>query len=357
MTKKKYLSNKKTAQQTISISPALKEWIQRYVNVQYRENPKDERFKSISSFYNSVMENVLRTFDMGKTLDDFERVEDKEVRDFFEPFTFKATIPLYEMVSESNRFTPFSFEFTTRFLLRYTNWLRKNFKPENFKGLSILFERIRTRYGTSNVSTDMILEVIPREKNQPIRGILEFIGKQKNLHFENCKYFAAIFGMLGAKVTEFIYSPKDYYCRLDLVETELLFKKELFKKERIQLLKENVRFIINYDRMLDDKDKYLWMKLAEDNDLFISFKNESAFIKWIKIIEEDIQKFGTPEEFLKKILLFFEKIHWIRIESLKDQLFQIEQHIEKNPNQKQLLTDYLSQHAQISQKDKIYSLQ
>ena len=106
MTKKKYLSNKKTAQQTISISLALKEWIKRYVNVQHREDPKDERFKSISSFYNNVMGNVLRIFEKSKTLDDFERVEDKEVRDFFEPFTFNATIPLYEMVSENNRFTP-----------------------------------------------------------------------------------------------------------------------------------------------------------------------------------------------------------------------------------------------------------
>ena len=356
MTKKKYLSNKKTAHQTISISPALKEWIKRYVNVKYREDPNDERFRSISNFYNHVMEYVLEIFEKGKTLDDFKRVEDKEVKDFFEPFTFKATIPLYEMVSESNRFTPFSLEFTTRFLLRYTNWLRKHFKSRNFKDLSLLFERIRTRYGTSNVSTDMRLEVTPGEKNQSIQGVLEFIGKQRNLHFENIKYFAAIFGMLGARITEFIYSPTDYYCRLDLVETELLFKKELAKKERIKLLKENIRFIINYNRMLDDKDKYLWMKLAEDNELFITFKNENAFIKWIKIIEEDLQRFGTPEEFLKKLLLFFEKIHWIRIESLKDQSFRLEQHIEINRDQMQLLMNYFTQHTKISRKNKIYSL-
>jgi len=276
MTKKKYLSNKKTAQQTISISPALKEWIKRYANVNHRDNPNDERFKSISAFYNYVMDNIMELFERGKTLDDFKRVEDKEVKDFFEPFTFNATIPLYEMVSESNRYTPFSFEFTTRFLLRYTNWLKKHFSPGNFEDLSLLFERIRTRYGTSNVSKDMSLEIILGENKHPTRGVLEFIGKQKNLHFENCKYFAAIFGMLGIRITDFIYEPDNYYCRLDLIETELLFKKELIKKERIKLLKENVDFIINYNRMLDDKDKYIWMNLAEDNQLCISFKTKSA---------------------------------------------------------------------------------
>jgi len=49
-TSKKFLSNKKTAQQSISISPALKDWIQRYVNMNHRESPNDMRFKSVSAF-------------------------------------------------------------------------------------------------------------------------------------------------------------------------------------------------------------------------------------------------------------------------------------------------------------------
>ena len=55
----------------------------------------------------------------------------------------------------------------------------------------------------------------------------------------------------------------------------------------LRLIKENVDFVINFIRLLDDKDKYLWMKLAEDNELCISFKSKSAFNKWIKIIEEN----------------------------------------------------------------------
>lgn len=356
MTKKKFLSYKKTAQQTISISPALKDWIKRYVNVKHRENPNDKSFSSISAFYNYVMNNILELFEKGKTLDDIKRVEDKEVSDFFEPFTFKATIPLYEMVSETNRYTPFSFDFTTRFLIHYTNWMRRQFRPGNFKDLSLLFERIRTRYAITKISKDMRLEIIPGENKQPTRGVLEFIGKQRNLHFENCKYFAAIFGMLGSRVTDFIYSPVDYYCRMDLIETELLYKKELVKKERIKLLKENVNYIINYNRMLEEKDKYLWMNLAEDNELFISFKTKTAFNKWIKTLEKDLRKFGTQDNFLHKILQFFNKLHWIRIENVKDLSFRIEQSLEENNKQKQFLIDYLSQHSEVSQNNSIYYL-
>jgi hypothetical protein len=356
MSSKKYLSNKKTSQQTISISPALKDWVKRYVNVNHRNNPDDERFKSVSSFYNHTIERLMQLFQKGKTVDDIERVEDKEVRDFFEPFTFKATIPLYDMVSESNRYTPFSFEFTTRFLLRYTNWLRKYFRPGNFEDLSLIFERIRTRYGTTNVSTDMRLEILLGEGDQPTRGVLEFIGKQRNLHYENCKFFAAIFGMLGIRVTDFTYSSQDYYCRLDVIETELLFKKELVKKERLKLLKENIDFITNYNRILNDKDKYLWMKLAEDNELFINFKTRSAFNNWISNIENDLRKFGTKEQLLNQILLYFNKLHWIRIESIQDLSFRIDHAIEKNSAQKQMLIEYLSQHKEVSQIDGIYYL-
>ncbi len=356
MTKKKYLSNKKTAQQTISISPALKDWVKRYVNVNHRKNPNDERFKSVSTFYNHVLEEILKLFEKGKTLDDFERVEDKEIKDLLEPFTFKATIPLYEMVSESNRYTPFSFEFTTRFILRYTNWMRKQYKPGNFDDLSLLFDRIKSRYGTSNVSTDMRLEIFPGKNKQPTRGVLEFIGKQRNLHYENCKYFAAIFGMLGVRLTDFIYSPVDFYCRLDLIETDLLFKKELVKKERLKLLKANVDYIINYVRMLDEKDKYLWMNLAEDKELLICFKTKAAFNKWIKTIEKDLRKFSTQDAFLQKILQFFNKLHWIRIENVKDLSFRIEQSLEDYNKQKQFLIDYLSQHSEVSQNNSIYYL-
>ena len=187
MTSKKFLSNKKTTQQTISISPSLKEWIVRYVSVNSKKNPKDERFKSISAFYNHVLENIMELFRKGKTLDDFERVEDKEVKDFFDDFSFNATVPLYEMTTENDRFAPFSFKNFTRFLLFYLKFLKKNFSVKNYDELQILFDKIRTRVNPSPISKEMSLEIFPDEKRNLATATLEFIGKlidDNNLNFD-----------------------------------------------------------------------------------------------------------------------------------------------------------------------------
>lgn len=357
MSSKKFLSNKKTAQQTISISPALKDWIIRHVHVNHQKNQEDNRFKSVSAFYGYVMEKLLSLYKKGKTLDDLEKIEDKKIKKFFDRFTFQATIPLYEMVVEDHRYSPFSFEFNTRFLLVYLDMFKREVRSHNFKDLEIFFERIRSRYAKTNVSKDMRIEMNLGKNNAPARGTLEFIGKYRNLHFENCKFFAAIFAILGIRVTDFIYSPDDYYCRFELIETDLLFnKEELAKKERLKLIEENVDYITNYNRMLDDKDFYLWMKLAEDNEIFISFKNQIAFNKWIKNIEIQLRKFGRKEEFFAKILLFFNKLHWIRIENIKNLSFRVEQVIEKNKKQKHYLFDYLSKSSELSEIEGIYYL-
>ncbi len=357
MTKKKYLSNKKTAQQTISISPALKEWIKRYVNVNHKKDPNDERFKSVSSFITYILDNIMKLFKEGKTIEDFKRVEDQVYKDFFDKFTFKATIPLYDMVAESNRYVPISFDFITRFVLAVYNFYRNIYlKEKNYEQLKLLFERFKNRVYPSNIVKELKLDLFIDKNKKFGTGVLEFVGKQRNLHFENCKFFAAIFGILGVKVTDFIYSPKDYYCRLELLETDLVFKEELATKGRIRLLEENVAYITNYNRMLIDKERYLWMNLADDNELFICFKSKNTFNKWIKTIENDLRKFGTPEDFLSKILQFFNKIHWIKNENISDLSFRIEQSIEKNTKQKQLLIDYLSQYKTFSQIDDVYYL-
>jgi hypothetical protein len=109
--------------------------------------------------------------------------------------------------------------------------------------------------------------------------------------------------------------------------------------------------------MLDDKDLYLWMKLAEDNEIFVSFKSQTAFNKWIKNIETHLRKFGKKEEFLAKILQFFNKLHWIRIENIRNLSFRIEQAIVENKEQKQYLINYLSKISKISEIEGIYHLQ
>ncbi len=77
MSSKKFLSTKKTAQQTISISPALKDWITRYVHVNYQKNQEDSRFKSVSAFICEIMEGIMVLFQNGKTINDLDKVQDK----------------------------------------------------------------------------------------------------------------------------------------------------------------------------------------------------------------------------------------------------------------------------------------
>ena len=108
--------------------------------------------------------------------------------------------------------------------------------------------------------------------------------------------------------------------------------------------------------MLDDNDMYLWMRLAEDNGVIITFKNQNIFNKWVKSVEDHLQKFGNKSDFLLKILQFFNKLHWIRIEYIKDLSFQIEQYIDNNKKHKQYLLDYLSKHSEISEVDGVYYL-
>ena len=125
MTSKKYLSKKKTAQQTISISPALKEWIERYVRVNHQNNPEDERYRSVSSFYTFIMEKVMDILTKGKTLEDFDAFPDKEIKDIFDKITFQATIPYYEMAVIPNRYLNIDFQKNPLFLMAIRNMYLK----------------------------------------------------------------------------------------------------------------------------------------------------------------------------------------------------------------------------------------
>lgn len=77
---------KKTALQTISISPSLKKRIEQYVNINQQKRPEDQRYKSISAFYNSVLKRSLDIFEKGKTLADLEKFADSEIIQFYELF-------------------------------------------------------------------------------------------------------------------------------------------------------------------------------------------------------------------------------------------------------------------------------
>ncbi len=134
---------------------------------------------------------------------------------------------------------------------------------------------------------------------------------------------------------------------MDLEITDLAFKKDLVLKERIKLLEHNISFIINYNNILKYQNFYLWIKMEDDSDLTINFKNQIDFDKWINIIEKDLRKYGKKDDFLTTLLKFFEKIHWINIENEKELKFQFNIPEEKYKEERQFFKDYFSKYAEI----------
>ncbi|MHA1438387.1 MAG: hypothetical protein ACTSPD_12505 [Promethearchaeota archaeon] len=358
MTPKKYLSNKKITTQNISISPALKDWIHRYVSKMNKKNPEDDRFKSISAFFCNVMEKVLMLFEKGKTLDDFNELEDKEIRNFYDKFSAPFLIPLIEPELNPGRYLKIDFKSVIRYFMMFRNFFMKNIDPFDYKSVLLMFNRIKGRYRYSNLTKDLRLDIFTNKLKPPhYNGVIEHSGFYKNIHMLNCKLMAEITGYLGLKITDFTYSDEDLYYRLDLETTDLFFKKELVKRERIKLLEENIKYIINYYRILKDKDYYLWLKLAENNDLFIDFKSQKVRQKWLNIIEQDLEKYGENDEFLLGMLKFFEHLHWISILNKENLSFRFELSQKKSAPEREFLVNYFSKYAKVIQENEYYFLE
>jgi len=357
MTSKRYMSNKKTAQQTISISPSLKDWIQRYVNVMQKEHPEDERYKSTSAFYCHVMENILKTFQEGKSLDDFDRLVDKEYEEFFAPISAEFIIPFMETEVNMNRYSIAVFEENMRFLLGSRKIFMKDIDYDDFSTIITKFNRIKKRFMAAKGTKDMNLDLFIEKGKVPFRGILEHTGHYKNLHHINCKMMAASLGFMGFKIINLLYSEKEIYYRMEIVPTDLFFSPKLETKRRRALSRDNIEYVINYNRVLDDTDNHLWIKLANDEDVLIYFKNENSRDKWIEKIEKDLRKFGTQEEILPKLLRYFSHLHWIRFENEQDLSFKINISREKNDQEIEFMLNYLSKFSKINEKDGIFYLE
>jgi len=169
---------------------------------------------------------------------------------------------------------------------------------------------------------------------------------------------AAIFGLIGGKITNCLYLEKDNYCRFDLKATDLFFRKELDNKsERMKLINYNISQLINYMRIINDDDYYLWMKMAEDKNIFISFNNSEARKEWFNLIENELERFGEKEDYTLNMLRFFERLHWVDVESERELKFHIRLSEPKNKDEIQLLKKILSRKSKISQRDEKYYLE
>jgi len=357
MTSKKFLSNKKTANQTISISPALKDWIERYVNVERKKNPDDSRFRSISSFYTYIMEKSMEILERGKSLDDFERFVDGNTRSFFDDMTFKAVIPFHEELARTHRYTDITFKQLTRFLFAVRRLYLDGIKPYDYDTILARFEIFKKFYLENKIAKQMRLELFTSGNIRYPKAIFEFVGYYQNLFWENCKLNAAVLGIIGTKITDVIYSNKDLYCRFNIVATDLIFRKDIPKKERIKLVQDNVNTLINLKQVINDKDFYLWMKLAEDRGIIVNFINEKVKNRWVELVLNEIKEFGNKDQFLLDFLKFFERLHWIEIES-EDQLrFVIRLSEEQNKNEIKMFLDLASKYSKVTQSNSKYYLE
>ncbi len=350
MTSAKPPSRKKITQQTISISPALKNRIEQYVIENKKKNPKDKRFKSVSAFYNSVFEKVMRILEQGKSLDDLSAFVDSEIQDFFKKISFNALIPYYENAIKTNRYESPTLEKNPFFFFSLRRLYLSRLDPYDIKSINNIFNRVKNYIFSNNLTKEFRLDLFTGKGRKNLTGIFEHAGLYKNLGFENYKYAAALFGLLGAKITKFLYSRGDNYCRFDLKATELFYNKDLQKEERIKLMNHNISYFINYNKIIEDNDYYLWMKLASDKQTIVNFNTEEVKNNWINTIKNEIEKYGEKEEALLNILKLFQKFHWIEIESEKELSFQIKLQGSKYKEEIETMLEILSKKSEIHHK-------
>jgi hypothetical protein len=358
MTPKKYLSNKKISQQAISISPALKDWIKRYVNVMAKKNPHDERYKSISSFYCHVMERVLTIFEKNKTLDDLDKFVDSEIAEFYKD-DFILFAPYVEASVVLDAFTTYESILNSEIFFKMHKIFFKSVDLHDLNNVRLFFERFRNRYLRSNIPKEIRVEIITAKDKKGFEGVIEHICDYEYSQILNVKITALIIGILGFKITDCYYSKEfnHHYFRIKIVTTDLFFDTGEVRNERLALARENIYHIINFNRIIEYKSPHLWQKLAEDNDVIINFNSKQARNRWIKRLEEDFKKFGTKDSFLLKFLKAFERLHWIRIENENFLQFQIRLNKDKYSDEIQFLKEYLSKYSKILQTNDIYYLE
>jgi hypothetical protein len=356
MTNKRYLSDKKTSQQTISISPSLKDWIRRYVSVMHKKNPDDEDYKSISAFYCSVMENILKIFERGKSLIDFEHFPDSEIHKFYGEEA-RFSLPFVEASMIMSSFTPVDFFFDQQIFYNMANLVSKSIEPYSMDSIKNLFARVINRQVQNNVIKDARWEVYPKKGNKGFDGMVEYSGNYRFLHINNVKFAVALIGLVGLKVTEFHYSGEDKYVRIKFTTDELFFNKEEAIEARTKLAKKNKEYVINLFRIIKHGSPHFWLRLSDNNHNIISFRNEDDFNECLAKVESDLKKYGSKEDYSLYILKVFEQINWIRIIDELELSFQFLISENRHKNEIEMMLGYLSKYFKVLEKDQNYYLQ
>jgi len=352
MTSKRYLSDKKskTAQTTISTSPATKDWVQRYVNVQHKKKPSDPKFASISAFYNFVMESVLTILEKGKTLEDFKRLVDRDVETFYDNITFKAIVPFYESSIELNKYVESDLDLVFKFAMRYRNFAIEKGSIEADKNILNTLERFKNFLLSNNVTKIFNFEIIEN------RIIIEYSAFYSNIHFNYSKIFIALASAMGLKIRDVFYDKNDNYVKIDTVRTDLFLDPKQRLKERKALLKDNIKFLLNDFNLLNDTSRHLWVNLSDNKNVMISFQDVNQGVDILTNMIQNVQKHVSKKELLSTILKMFEKFHWINIIDIDKLSFQF---LKKEDTGKEIsiFNKVIKNYSTIKEKEGILSLE
>jgi len=340
---------------SISISSNLREKIEDYVKKQANKFPNDERYKNKSIFLNYILERVMQIISSGKTLDDLEdlqKMPDSEVKSFFDDITFQAVTEFYESAVKMNRYTPIELLKNPMLFLGYRELLNKGkFSLEEFKRFA---ERIKNFILKNKLTKDFNLNTYGGKNLKKIKGNVEYSGTFKNLHYENCKGLAVVLGVMGLKVTNFLYSEKELYARFDFVGTKFFGEYSFDASNVTKLVEENLEYLDNYARVVNDEDYYLWMKLANYEEYYITFYDDFLFEKWIEEVIHHFDNYLEDQDFNLKLLKFFESIHWIKLVNDQDKIFSINLSKSKNEREFNFLMQKLNQYGTLIHKGKNY---
>ncbi len=352
MSSKRFLSLKKKFSQTISLPGSLKTQLNSFFKEIQESSPVgqnlSQQFNSFSSGCCYLMEVALKILSKGIKLEEIHDMVDGELNEFYEQFTFRAYILLFEKILENNRYTSFDFYRSPQMFLAYKQFLQEKRLIRNRKDIMIFFRRIRNLYINQNMVKEFLIELMEEELDQGLHLTIKIVGNHPNLFFERCKLDACILGFFGAEIIKFHYFRNEMIATFYIKITDLVFKRDFAMNERVALLNQNLNHIINYCEIVNDEnDIHLFQKLSIDINVFLEFKDFKEVKKILATIEVDARKFGSKDQFLLTLLKFFEKLHWIKIINSQGLKFRFQLDKTKYEEELNFITSYFSKHATV----------
>ncbi|MBD3342494.1 MAG: hypothetical protein GF353_25565 [Candidatus Lokiarchaeota archaeon] len=317
MTTKRNLSKKKIASQNISISPYLKDLLKRFVKERHDNDPKDEKFQSVSSFCTFAIETVLKILNKGKSVKDLENFNQTASTSFFQRNMFQAFIPLYEWAIELNRYRYENLITFTEMIDKLIRYILSQDKS-NLNKLPKMAKKIYKLVGNKTIT---------KQINFDIKGtqlIAEYEGYRQNIHHEHTKVIITIASFLGLKITKLDKYQNYTKIWFEIDKNHLKnFGLKPDKSKFTEILRSNMSYFLNYYYIVNDDEAHLWIDLSSKDDLYVSFKQKASGSQFVNSIIKEIRKIASNKDLKRSILKLFESLHWITIYDKEELIFEI----------------------------------